>query len=67
MAKGYVANVEGRGRGRARQVELTSDGRALLAKDPFNLLLEAIEELDGAQRIALASALEVILRRLHAD
>jgi len=67
MAKGYVANVEGRGRGRARQVELTSAGRALLSRDPFNRLREAIEELDGPQRVALASALESILRSLQAD
>jgi DNA-binding MarR family transcriptional regulator len=67
MTKGYVANVEGRGRGRARQVELTSAGRALLTKDPFNRLSEAIEELDGPRRVALASALESILRSLQAD
>lgn len=67
MAKGYVANVEGRGRGRARQVELTEAGRALLADDPLNLLSGVIEELDGPQRLALASALEQILRRLQSN
>jgi DNA-binding MarR family transcriptional regulator len=67
MVKGYVANVDGRGRGRARQVELTSAGRALLSKDPFNRLSDAIGELDGPQRLALASALESILRNLQAD
>ncbi len=67
MAKGYVANVEGRDRGRNRQVELTTAGRDLLVQDPFNVLLEVMEALDGEQRIALASALEHILRRLQSD
>ena len=65
IAKGYVGNVEGRERGRTRQVELTAAGRALLAEDPFELLSQVIEELDGPQRLALASALEHILRRLQ--
>ncbi|QRM33122.1 MarR family winged helix-turn-helix transcriptional regulator [Microvirga sp. VF16] len=67
MAKGYVANVEGRVRGRSRRVELTEAGRALLAEDPFNLISKIIEELNGEQRLALASALEHILRRVQSD
>ncbi|MBM6583132.1 MarR family transcriptional regulator [Microvirga sp. BT689] len=66
MAKGYVTNVEGRARGRTRQVELTEAGRALLAEDPLHLITRAIDELDGEQRLALASALEHIVHRLQA-
>jgi DNA-binding MarR family transcriptional regulator len=67
MVKGYVANVEGRERGRARQVELTEAGRALLADDPLHLITRAIEDLDEEQRFALAGALEHIMRHLQAD
>lgn len=67
MAKGYVANVDGRGRGRGRQVELTDAGWALLAEDPIHVITRAIETLDEGQKLALATSLEQIVRHVQAD
>lgn len=64
MAKGYLENFAGQGRGRARRVDLTPAGAALLAEDPLRPVAAAMDELRDEERLALATALELVLQRL---
>jgi DNA-binding MarR family transcriptional regulator len=64
--KGYLRKAGSAGRGRAELIELTAAGKRLLARDPLEVVREAIEELSEPEKEALASALERTLRAIHA-
>lgn len=66
IAKGYLRKAGSAGRGRAELIELTASGRRLLARDPLEAIREAIEELSEPEKEAFASALESMLRVIHA-
>jgi len=66
ITKGYLRKAGSAGRGRAELIELTASGRRLLVRDPLEAIREAIEELPEPEKQALASALELTLRAIHA-
>ena len=66
IAKGYLRKAGSAGRGRAELIELTASGRRLLARDPLESIREAIGELPEPEKEAFASALERMLRVIHA-
>jgi DNA-binding MarR family transcriptional regulator len=66
ITKGCLRKAGSAGRGRAELIELTATGRRLLARDPLQVIREAMEELSETEKAALASALERTLRAIHA-
>jgi len=66
IAKGYLRKAGSAGRGRAELIELTASGRRLLTHDPLEAVRESIEELSEPEKEAFASALERVLRVVHA-
>jgi DNA-binding MarR family transcriptional regulator len=62
-AKGYLQS-DSSGR-RGRETAITAAGLEMLALDPLVPIASAIEDLPEAEATALASALELILRRLQ--
>ncbi len=66
ITKGHLRKAGSAGRGRAELIELTAAGKRLLARDPLEMVREAIEELSEPEKEAFASALERTLRVIHA-
>ncbi|MBY0360998.1 MAG: hypothetical protein K2X45_03765 [Phreatobacter sp.] len=61
ISKGLLRKAGSAGRGRAELLELSDEGYQLLASDPIRAVVQVLEDLDDAQRLALATALEQIL------
>jgi DNA-binding MarR family transcriptional regulator len=66
ITKGLLTSVMVAGRGGPKRLELTDPARELLAKDPLDLVVKAVDQVDAAGREALAQALEQVLRAIHA-
>lgn len=62
IAKKLVAKAKKQPSGRAEHLEITKAGRDLLARDPINKIIQAMEKLPPVERKALASALEQVIR-----
>lgn len=65
IAKGLLRKTRAPASGRFELVEVTPEGRALLALDPLAGVVEALEALPQENRDALAVALEALVFRLH--
>jgi DNA-binding MarR family transcriptional regulator len=64
--KGLLKKGGSLGRGRIQRIDITEAGAALLARDPLNAVADALADLDGAQKAALAEALEQVLKAMQA-
>jgi DNA-binding MarR family transcriptional regulator len=62
--KGYVNRVRGEPDGRSVRLELTDQGRAVLAHDPLRMVEEAGLSLPEGQRTAAMTALESLIQGL---
>jgi DNA-binding MarR family transcriptional regulator len=64
--KGLLMKAGSLGRGRIQRIDVTAAGEALLARDPLNVVAEALAHLNEPQRTALAEALESVLKAMQA-
>ncbi len=62
LQKKLVRKADRQPVGRAEHLEITPEGRAILADDPIKGVAEALEQLSAMEREALASALEAVIR-----
>ncbi|GGE00812.1 hypothetical protein GCM10011390_19550 [Aureimonas endophytica] len=67
IGKGLIVKAGTIGRGRAEQLDLTDNGRTLLAGDPLRDIAEALESLSGPERESLATGLEIAIRATMAE
>jgi len=65
--KGLLRKAGSLGRGRIQRIDVTEAGEALLSHDPLNAVAGALARLDEPQRIALAEALESVLKAMQAQ
>ncbi|MBN9049538.1 MAG: hypothetical protein J0H78_08740 [Rhizobiales bacterium] len=66
ITKGLLAKAGSAGRGRAELIKVTARGQTLLKHDPLNLVAAAVTPISEKEKEVLASALEAVLRALHA-
>lgn len=64
IAKGLIAKSATR-QGRLELIEVTAEGRTLLAQDPMADVVEALKGLSPGDRQVLAQALETVMLRLQ--
>ena len=64
VARGFLRKVGSAGRGRSEAIELTTEGEALLRRDPLALLVPALRKLTSSEQDALSAGLESILEAL---
>jgi len=62
--KGLLRKAAEQPKGRAELLELTEAGEDLLRRDPHHALAKVLGDLDAADQLALARALEQVLREL---
>lgn len=65
ITKGLVAKTKDQPKGRAETLELTAAGVSLMRSDPQLAIARILGNLPAAERGALATALELILRSEH--
>lgn len=58
--KGLIVRTASKGDGRVKQLELTSEGRAIVVRDPLNTLEDVLKGIDDKQ--GLAESLEKVLK-----
>jgi DNA-binding MarR family transcriptional regulator len=61
IKQGYVARIPSNTDGRSARVDLTDDAKAILARDPFQAVVDAAEALPGHLRGNLVKILERML------
>jgi DNA-binding MarR family transcriptional regulator len=66
-AGGYLVRHRSKADGRSASLQLTSKGKRLLARDPFDVLVRAIELLDAKLRTAMHHALHQVLTTVAAS
>ena len=64
VTRGILERVPVSGDRRTYRIDLTGNGRELLAKDPIHHLIEAIGEMPEERRFDFAEHLEFLLRRM---
>lgn len=67
IAKGFLVKAGTIGRGRAEQLDLTPEGKRLLAEDPLRDIAKALESLTRMERESLANGLEIAIRATMPD
>jgi len=60
VRRGYLKKIPSEKDGRSHQLHLTDPAYKLLAQDPLNLLVNAIDDLNAKQKTALADVLHQI-------
>src|SRR3974377_1985249 len=60
-ADGYLVRQRSKADGRSVSLRLTNKGKKALARDPFEVLVRAVDSLDGKQRTAMRHALHQVL------
>src|SRR5262245_52546369 len=66
-AGGYLVRQRSKGDGRSVSLRLTSKGKKALARDPFEVLVRAVDLLDAKERNAMHHALHQVLTTLAAS
>ncbi|MDY8110083.1 MarR family transcriptional regulator [Fulvimarina sp. 2208YS6-2-32] len=64
ITKGFVEKKGTIGRGRAERLELTDRGRALLKRDPLQMITRAVGSLEEERRSELTASLVLLVRAL---
>jgi DNA-binding MarR family transcriptional regulator len=64
IEQGYLARIPSETDGRSARVDLTDHAKAILARDPFHLVVDAAEALPGHLRGQLVKLLERMLRHV---
>src|SRR3984893_14644925 len=65
-AGGYLVRQRSKADGRSVSLRLTDKGKEPLARDPFEVLVRAVDSLDAKQRTAMHRALHQVLTTLAA-
>jgi DNA-binding MarR family transcriptional regulator len=65
-AGGYLVRQRSKTDGRSVSLRLTNKGEAALARDPFEVLVRAMDSLDAKQRMGMHHALHQVLTTLAA-
>jgi len=63
-ASGYLARQRSKSDGRSVSLRLTNKGKKALARDPFEVLVRAVDSLDAPERTAMRRALHQVLSTL---
>src|SRR5271166_1170507 len=63
-ADGYLVRQRSKADGRSVSLRLTSKGKKALARDPFEVLVRAVDSLDATERTAMRRALHQVLSTL---
>jgi DNA-binding MarR family transcriptional regulator len=66
-AGGYLVRQRSKADGRSVSLQLTSKGKRMLARDPFEVLVRAIEKLDVKVRTVMHHALHQVLTTVAAS
>ena len=66
-AGGYLVRQRSKADGRSVSLRLTSKGKKALARDPFEVLVRAVDLLDAKERTAMHHALHQVLTTLAAS
>src|SRR5438132_4161880 len=66
-AGGYLVRQRSKADGRSISLRLTDKGKEALARDPFEVLVRAVDTLDAKQRTAMHHALHQVLTTLAAS
>jgi DNA-binding MarR family transcriptional regulator len=66
-ADGYLVRQRSKADGRSVSLRLTSKGKKALARDPFEVLVRAVDLLDAKERTAMHHALHQVLTTLAAS
>jgi DNA-binding MarR family transcriptional regulator len=66
-ADGYLVRQPSKADGRSVSLRLTSKGKKALARDPFEVLVRAVDSLDAKERTAMRRALHQVLSTLAAS
>lgn len=64
VRKGYLVRRPSPGKKSSHVLQVTEAGRALLAQDPINHLIDGIEDLPDAKKPVFAESLELLVRHL---
>src|SRR5881398_2068623 len=65
-AGGYLVRQRSEADGRSVSLRLTNKGKKALARDPFEVLVRAVDKLDAKERTAIHHALHQVLTTLAA-
>ncbi len=66
-ADGYLVRQRSKADGRSVSLRLTNKGKKKLARDPFEVLVRAVDSLDANQRTAMRRALHQVLTTVAAS
>ena len=66
-ANGYLVRQRSKADGRSVSLRLTSKGKKALARDPFEVLVRAVDSLDAKQRTTMHRALHQVLTTVAAS
>ena len=66
-ADGYLVRQQSRADGRSVNLRLTNKGKKVLARDPFEVLVRAVDSLDAKERTELHHALRQMLTTVAAS
>lgn len=64
VRKGYLVRRPSQEKKSSHVLQVTEAGRALLAQDPINHLIDGIEDLPDAKKPVFAEALELLVRHM---
>jgi len=67
VAGGYLVRQQSKADGRSVSLHLTTKGKTVLARDPFEVLVHAIDMLDAEARAAMHDALHQVLTTVAAS
>jgi DNA-binding MarR family transcriptional regulator len=65
-ARGYLVRRRSKADGRSVSLRLTDKGKKALARDPFEILVRAVDSLDAEERTAIHRALHQVLTTVAA-
>ena len=66
-AGGYLVRQRSKADGRSVSLRLTNKGKKALARDPFEVLVRAVDKLDAKERTAIHHALHQVLTTVAAS
>ena len=66
-ASGHLVRQRSKANGRRASLRLTSKGKKALARDPFEILVSAVDSLDAKKKTAMHGALHQVLTTLAAS
>jgi DNA-binding MarR family transcriptional regulator len=66
-ANGYLVRQRSKADGRSVSLRLTSKGKKALARDPFEILVEAVDALDANEQASMHDALHQVLTSVAAS